>query len=73
MNRTITERKRILEAFPRVTVDEISSSEIRITYDVAIAKKEKIQEIADAVDAKYWGISYLSSAVANGVIIYFFF
>ena len=58
--KTIKEKRQILENIPRVTVDEINSSECRITYDVAIAKKKKIQEIADAVNAKDWG-SFLSS------------
>ena len=71
--KTIKEKRQILENIPRVTVDEINSSECRITYDVAIAKKKKIQEIADAVNAKDWGVSYLPSGVAKGVVIYFFF
>lgn len=71
--KTIKEKRQILENIPRVTVDDINSSECRIIYDVALARKDKIQEIANSIEAKDWGISYLPAAAAKGVVIYFFF
>lgn len=71
--KTLKEKRQILENIPRLAIDEISSSECRIIYDVAIARKDKIQEIANSIEAKDWGISYLPAAVAKGVVIYFFF